>query len=55
MKDMWFMYAVIFTSQPLRAVGVLFSPMVSEWAGGRVGARAAERNLSGLYLTNRKV
>ena len=24
-----------FTPQPLRAVGVLFSPMVSEWAGGR--------------------
>ena len=25
---------VIFTPQPLRAVGVLFSPMVSGWAGG---------------------
>ena len=25
----------VFTPQPLRAVGVLFSPMVSEWAGGR--------------------
>ena len=25
----------IFTPQPLRAVGVLFSPMVSGWAGGR--------------------
>ena len=23
-----------FTPQPLRAVGVLFSPMVSGWAGG---------------------
>ena len=25
---------VLFTPQPLRAVGVLFSPMVSGWAGG---------------------
>ena len=25
---------MIFTPQPLRAVGVLFSPMVSGWAGG---------------------
>ena len=25
----------VFTPQPLRAVGVLFSPMVSGWAGGR--------------------
>ena len=24
----------LFTPQPLRAVGVLFSPMVSGWAGG---------------------
>ena len=24
----------VFTPQPLRAVGVLFSPMVSRWAGG---------------------
>ena len=29
----------IFTPQPLRAVGVLFSPMVSGWAGGRAGGR----------------
>ena len=28
---------LIFTPQPLRAVGVLFSPMVSGWAGGRPG------------------
>ena len=28
---------VSITSQPLRAVGVLFSPMVSEWVGGRTG------------------
>ena len=26
--------STIFTPQPLRAVGVLFSPMVSGWAGG---------------------
>ena len=26
---------IFFTPQPLRAVGVLFSPMVSRWAGGR--------------------
>ena len=25
----------LFTPQPLRAVGVLFSPMMSGWAGGR--------------------
>ena len=40
-----------FTPQSLRAVGVLFSPMVSGWAGGR----AAGKSLSGLYLRNRKV
>ena len=28
-------FLVIFTPQPLGAVGVLFSPMVSGWAGGR--------------------
>ena len=27
----------IFTPQPLRAVGVLFLPMVSGWVGGRAG------------------
>ena len=26
---------MLFTPQPLRAVGVLFSPMVSGWVGGR--------------------
>ena len=50
---------VTFTPQPLRAVGVLFSPMVSEWAGGRAGRRVggwvAGKSLSGLYLRNRKV
>ena len=33
----------VFTPQPLRAVGVLFSPMVSGWAGGRPGGRAGAR------------
>ena len=40
-----------FTPQPLIAVRVLFSPMVSGWAGGQ----AAGRSLSGLYLRNHKV
>ena len=34
----WKIYAkvsALFTRQPLRAVGVLFSPMVSGWTGGR--------------------
>ena len=30
----------VFTPQTLRAVGVLFSPMVSGWTGGRAGVRA---------------
>ena len=30
---------LLFTPQPLRAVGVLFSPMVSGWVGGLVGGR----------------
>ena len=34
---------VVFTPQPLRAVGVLFSPMVSGWAGGRPGGWAGGR------------
>ena len=46
---------LIFTPQPLRAVGVLFSPMVSGWAGGWESGRVAEKSLSGLYLGNRKV
>ena len=41
---------IIFTPQPLRAVRVLFSPMVSGLAG-----RAGGKSLSGLYLRNRKV
>ena len=53
-RDMLF-----FTPQPLRAVGVLFSPMVSGWVGGRpvgrAGGWAAGKSLSGLYLRNRKV
>ena len=31
------------TPQPLRAVGVLFSPMVSGWAGGRASCRVGGR------------
>ena len=31
----------IFTPQPLRAVGVLFSPMVSGWVGKRAGWRSS--------------
>ena len=45
----------VFTPQPLRAVGVLFSPMVSRWVGGGAGGRAAGKSLSGLYLRNGKV
>ena len=33
----------LFTPQPLRTVGVLFSPMVSRWAGGRPGRRVVGR------------
>ena len=44
-------FLVFFTPHPLRAVGVLFSPMVSRWAGGR----AAGKSLSGLYHRNCKV
>ena len=29
------MVSTVFSPQPLRAVGVLFSPMVSGWVGGR--------------------
>ena len=36
----------LFTPQPLRAVGVLFSPMVSGWAGGRAGGRAAGKEFN---------
>ena len=32
-----------FTLQPLRAVGVLFSPMVSGWAGGKKFVQAVSR------------
>ena len=35
----------LFTPQPLRAVGVLFSPMVSEWVGGRPAGRIEFENL----------
>ena len=33
--------ATDFTPQPLRAVGVLFLPMVSGWAGGWVGGKVS--------------
>ena len=38
-KDNWCaaLDSKFFTPQPLRAVGVLFSPMVSGWAGGWAG------------------
>ena len=45
----------VFTPQPLMPVGVLFSPMVSGWSGGRPSGRAAGNSLSRLYLRNRKV
>ena len=45
----------LFIPQPLRAVGVLLSPMVSGWAGWPAGGRVAGKSLSGLYLRNRKV
>ena len=44
-------YWAIFTPQPLRAVGVLVSPMVSGWAVGL----AMGKSLSGLYRKKRKV
>ena len=37
-----------FTPQPLMAVGVLFSPMVSGWSGGRASGRAGAR-VGGLW------
>ena len=54
---------LLFTLQLLRAVGVLFSPMMSGWAGGRsdglaggrTDGRATGNSLSGLYHRNRKV
>ena len=39
-----------FTPQCLKAVRVLFSPMMSRWMGGLVG-----KSLSRLYLRNCKV
>ena len=39
----------IFTPQPLRAVGVLFSPMVSGWAGsGKKFVRAVSQKPQGV-------
>ena len=40
---------VIFTPQPLRAVGVLFSPMLSGWAGsGKKFVRAVSQKPLGV-------
>ena len=39
MSDVQAIKFIIFTPQPLRAFGVLFSPMVSGWAGVWVGRR----------------
>ena len=54
-----FMNFIYFYPTALKGCGVLFSPMVSGWAGGRpggrAGGRAAGNSLSGLYLRNRKV
>ena len=36
-------FKTVFTPQPLMAVGVLFSPMVSGWLGGRAGGWAGGR------------
>ena len=44
---MLLVFSLVFTPQPVRAVGVLFSPMVS--------GRVAGKSLSGLYLGNCKV
>ena len=40
--------SIILTPQPLRAVRILFSPVVSGW----VGRRAVGRSFSGLYRRN---
>ena len=51
-----FAMAALFTSQALRAVGVLLSPMVSGWASGQAFIRGVGGGgLSGLYLRNPKV
>ena len=38
---------ILFTPQPLRAVGVLFSPMVSGWAVGRSVGKVCLACISG--------
>ena len=37
----------LFTPEPLRAVRVLFSPMVSGWASRRLGRRAVGKGCPG--------
>ena len=51
---------MIFTSQPLRAVRVFCSPMVSGWragvwVGGLAVVQAKGKSLSGIYLRNIKM
>ena len=38
----------LLTPQPLTAVGVLFSPIVSGWVGSRTGGQVAGKSLSGV-------
>ena len=40
--------AATFTPQPLRAVRVLFSPMVSRWVGGKKFVWAVSQKLEGV-------
>ena len=45
----------VFSPQPLRAVRILFSPMVSRWIGGWARGQVAGKSLFRLYLRNCKV
>ena len=49
------LFSLFLSFLPHRAVGVLFSPMVSGWAGGWASRQVGGKCLSGLYLRNRKV
>ena len=49
-NNIWDEICKVFTPQPLRAVRVLFSPMVSRWAVGRAGGKKVV-----LYLRNCEV
>ena len=48
-------HSMSFYPTALKGCRVLFSPMVSGWAGGRLVGRAVGKSLSRLYLRNRKV